>query len=138
MEASVDPYPRGPVWMPITPKTGSLFHADSHVHVAPSRRGIQCVGISTPLFLPTSRHAAATGIDDAAISAEQKIVTRVLRILISLVLGPEERLNTGRRAGAEARMCRQGECQHNPDMVSQPADPIKFSFTVGGERTAYR
>jgi hypothetical protein len=30
MEASVDPQPRGPVWMPITPKTGSLFHACSH------------------------------------------------------------------------------------------------------------
>jgi hypothetical protein len=26
----VDPYPRGPDWMPITPKTGSLFHAESH------------------------------------------------------------------------------------------------------------
>jgi uncharacterized protein (DUF1810 family) len=34
MEASVDPYPRGPVWMPITPKTGSLFHADSHAEAA--------------------------------------------------------------------------------------------------------
>ena len=31
MEASVDPQPRGPDWMPITPKTGSLFHADSHL-----------------------------------------------------------------------------------------------------------
>jgi hypothetical protein len=31
MEANVDPYPRGPVWMPITPKTGSLFHADSQL-----------------------------------------------------------------------------------------------------------
>jgi len=30
MEASVDPQPRGPDWMPITPKAGSLFHADSH------------------------------------------------------------------------------------------------------------
>jgi hypothetical protein len=30
MEAIVDPLPRGPDWMPITPKTGSLFHADSH------------------------------------------------------------------------------------------------------------
>jgi pimeloyl-ACP methyl ester carboxylesterase len=30
MEASVEPQPRGPDWMPITPKTGSLFHADSH------------------------------------------------------------------------------------------------------------
>src|SRR5271157_3422693 len=28
-EACVDPYPRGPDWMPITPKMGSLFHADS-------------------------------------------------------------------------------------------------------------
>ena len=28
-EAWVDPYPRGPDWMPITPKTGSLFHAES-------------------------------------------------------------------------------------------------------------
>jgi hypothetical protein len=31
MEAIVDPLPRGPDWMPITPKTGSLFHADSQV-----------------------------------------------------------------------------------------------------------
>ena len=30
MEASVDPQPRGPDWMPITPKAGSLFHADPH------------------------------------------------------------------------------------------------------------
>jgi hypothetical protein len=27
----VDPYPRGPDWMPITPKTGSLFHAESQL-----------------------------------------------------------------------------------------------------------
>ena len=27
-EACVDLYPRGPDWMPITPKTGSLFHAE--------------------------------------------------------------------------------------------------------------
>ena len=26
----MDPYPRGPDWMPITPKTGSLFHAETH------------------------------------------------------------------------------------------------------------
>ena len=30
MEANVDPQPRGPDWMPITPKTGSLFHAETH------------------------------------------------------------------------------------------------------------
>jgi hypothetical protein len=37
MEATVDPQSRGPDWMPITPKTGSLFHADSQP--APLRRG---------------------------------------------------------------------------------------------------
>ena len=26
----MDSYPRGSDWMPITPKTGSLFHADLH------------------------------------------------------------------------------------------------------------
>src|SRR5258708_17120198 len=31
MEATVDPQSRGPDWMPITPKTGSLFHADSQL-----------------------------------------------------------------------------------------------------------
>src|SRR5580693_8043533 len=30
MEATVNPCHRGPVWMPITPKTGVLFHAYSH------------------------------------------------------------------------------------------------------------
>ena len=35
MEATVDPQRRGPDWMPITPKTGSLLHADSHaLHAA--------------------------------------------------------------------------------------------------------
>src|SRR3954469_6753516 len=29
MEASVDPECRGPDWMPITPKRGSLFHAET-------------------------------------------------------------------------------------------------------------
>src|SRR5437763_3785632 len=35
-EATVDPPPRGPDWMPITPKTGSLFHADLH-----TKRGVE-------------------------------------------------------------------------------------------------
>ena len=34
MEASVDPQPRGPDWMPITPKTGSLFHAGSQLELS--------------------------------------------------------------------------------------------------------
>jgi len=33
MEASVDPQCRGPDWMPITPKAGSLFHAETQVEV---------------------------------------------------------------------------------------------------------
>jgi hypothetical protein len=32
MEASVDPQCRGPDWMPITPKTGSLFHAETQLY----------------------------------------------------------------------------------------------------------
>src|SRR5262249_7186975 len=44
MEATVDPQPRGPDWMPITPKTGSLFHAETHLKlvgtaVGPSQQG---------------------------------------------------------------------------------------------------
>jgi hypothetical protein len=38
MEATVDPQPRGPDWMPITPKTGSLFHADSQVGIDTAKR----------------------------------------------------------------------------------------------------
>lgn len=30
MEATVDPQCGGPDWMPITPKAGSLFHAETH------------------------------------------------------------------------------------------------------------
>src|SRR5947208_16333883 len=37
MEASVDPLFRGPDWKPITPKRGSLLHADSHASNALSR-----------------------------------------------------------------------------------------------------
>ena len=37
----MDPPPRGPDWMPITPKTGSLFHADSHADHR--SRGVQVV-----------------------------------------------------------------------------------------------
>src|ERR1700746_1935929 len=39
MEASVDPQPRGPDWMPITPKAGSLFHADSQLLVDVAKKG---------------------------------------------------------------------------------------------------
>ena len=45
MEASVDPQPRGPDWMPITPKTGSLFHAETH---AAAMSGIVVAAISRP------------------------------------------------------------------------------------------
>jgi hypothetical protein len=46
MEATVDPLPGGPDWMPITPKRGSLFHAETQpvdnfesTDSAESRRG---------------------------------------------------------------------------------------------------
>ena len=45
MEASVDPQPRGPDWMPITPKTGSLFHAETHrksPHALSGSTRLQC------------------------------------------------------------------------------------------------
>lgn len=35
VEASVDPQRGGPDWTPITPETGSLFHAETHSMVAP-------------------------------------------------------------------------------------------------------
>ena len=34
MEASVDPQCGGPDWMPITPKAGSLFHAETHTSLS--------------------------------------------------------------------------------------------------------
>ena len=45
----MDPYPRGPDWMPITPKTGSLFHADSQRFlrtIAGGSLGILVVSVS--------------------------------------------------------------------------------------------
>src|SRR5215211_4080415 len=74
MEASVEPQPRGPDWMPITPKTGSLFHADSQqvLGFKPAPRLEQigdigseqvddqkhrigyCAGIALPPFAPSS------------------------------------------------------------------------------------
>jgi tripartite-type tricarboxylate transporter receptor subunit TctC len=42
MEASVDPQCRGPDWMPITPKTGSLFHAETQfTHGSAGMRNLQ-------------------------------------------------------------------------------------------------
>ena len=36
----MDPQPRGPDWMPVTPKTGSLFHAYSQQHPVFAKRDI--------------------------------------------------------------------------------------------------
>jgi hypothetical protein len=35
----VGPHPGGPDWMPITPKTGSLFHADSQKELLRNNEG---------------------------------------------------------------------------------------------------
>jgi len=41
MEASVDPQCRGPDWMPITPKTGSLFHAETQTRQLSQPNGLE-------------------------------------------------------------------------------------------------
>src|SRR5580704_4359721 len=48
-EACVDPYPRGPDWMPITPKTGSLFHAESQTDCGTA---VSFPGVRQPRNLP--------------------------------------------------------------------------------------
>ena len=59
MEATVDPPPRGPDWMPITPKTGSLFHADSQ-----SRTGtIRGRPVISRVLLPLVRNDHAQRVE---------------------------------------------------------------------------
>jgi hypothetical protein len=56
MEATVDPQPRGPDWMPITPKTGSLLHADSQAYprYAPNDPNFRNAYEPAPLAAPSS------------------------------------------------------------------------------------
>jgi hypothetical protein len=49
VEASVDPQCGGPDWTPITPKTGSLFHAETH-HSAAALRNFNLAYARTELF----------------------------------------------------------------------------------------
>jgi putative transposase len=53
----VGPHPGGPDWMPITPKTGALFHADSQ-----SRRGGGCAA-SAHLEYPAEMGMAHESLD---------------------------------------------------------------------------
>src|SRR6516162_3140867 len=61
MEATVDRRRRGPDWMPITPKTGSLFHAYSQVKLGQEHevegdrasRSSGCAGPVEPLGVLT-------------------------------------------------------------------------------------
>src|ERR1700688_4580375 len=69
MEASVDPYPRGPVWMPITPKTGSLFHADSYFRRTSSWKDVggRFVGAffaTAPRYIPSNVSAKSANVTD--------------------------------------------------------------------------
>lgn len=53
----MDPYLRGPDWTPITPKTGSLFHADSHSAGSPcSVEGRRIVALFADLAPGTLAH----------------------------------------------------------------------------------
>jgi hypothetical protein len=77
MEATVDPCPGGPDWTPITPKTGSLFHAETQRdHAAaggrlrPARRHlevrIRAENVKTRAFreVPLHGHLIEDGLVD--------------------------------------------------------------------------
>jgi putative DNA primase/helicase len=61
MEATVDPQPRGPDWMPITPKTGPLFHADSQQVSAADNRTTTMAVLDAPDFYSLNDRITALG-----------------------------------------------------------------------------
>ena len=84
MEASVD-QGRGPDWMPITPKTGSLFHAETQPVGWVFRSYLDCRPIiSGPQFLsPYSRPFQITG---TSIPMAKEGGTYVVPVLINNVI----------------------------------------------------
>ena len=54
----MDPQPRGPDWMQITPKPGSLFHAKSQLAVARVENRPARLDLSAYPYLPAANVAA--------------------------------------------------------------------------------
>src|SRR5260370_42516291 len=62
MEASVGPQPRGPDWMPITPKTGSLFHAETQGRLMQHRARDLLLRQQTQVINALRAHLAELGM----------------------------------------------------------------------------
>src|SRR5271167_4709539 len=94
MEATVDPLPRGPDWMPITPKTGSLFHAETQAR-ATLRYLPKYSPDLNPIELPYSKFKALLR------KVAARTVPGLYRTIRSFVpqLGAQECANYFRHAG---------------------------------------
>ena len=62
----MEPQPRGPDWMPITPKTGSLFHADSQTVEAPDEKSAIAEAMKTFNITPARRFKLVVTKTEAA------------------------------------------------------------------------
>ncbi len=98
MEASVDPFSGGPVWTPIPPKTGALFHAYQQYRIVVE--AARAADIAKRVGPHTLRHSFAThlledGVDIRVIQAllghaklentafYTKVATRTVRAVTS-------------------------------------------------------
>jgi hypothetical protein len=72
----VDPQPRGPDWMPITPKTGSLFHAETHLDRLNKKRR----------FFPIRFGYQAETDSDAIIDVNAEQVRNIPRDVTAIVI----------------------------------------------------
>jgi hypothetical protein len=86
----VDPQPRGPDWMPITPKTGSLFHADSQLE-----RFKEFVAQAPSLFARSGldKKAPNNSETQTALNADERALLAMTSLsekefLVSKALGP--------------------------------------------------
>jgi hypothetical protein len=115
----VDPQSRGPDWMPITPKTGSLFHAESQpgatsrsapcwsatirAGATPSRSKPRLSGINTN-DIKGNGHAASSGVTLGVTFLRGPIAARLPRpdslaqhVALLQTIGCADRDPTGRR-----------------------------------------
>jgi hypothetical protein len=98
MEASVDPLFRGPDWKPITPKRGSLLHADSQSDPATTSQGeTGCRDVTPPVVsrLPVYRnrllqneYRAAQDTYEATQAVALNALPQALPELVFAILAP--------------------------------------------------